>query len=67
MLDTISYSANGDGSFQKTTTHTLSSDEVQNEINALQAQLADFQAGEQTPDIVAAIANYQDALAQLGA
>jgi len=67
MLDNIQYTKNEDGSFNKTVTHVeiLPADHVASEISALQGQLADFQEGQQTDDIVLAISNYQKAIEDL--
>jgi hypothetical protein len=67
MLDTLAYASNTDGSVQKTTTNVseISAANIAQEITCLQAQLTAFQAGAQTSDIVAAIANYTAQIAFL--
>lgn len=67
MLDTLSYSKNQDGSFTKTVNSfsVLETADVSNERNVLQDMISNFQAGDQTPEILAAIANYQQQIAIL--
>lgn len=67
MLDTLSYVKNQDGLFTKTVTSVslLESADVAHEIQALQDMVANFQAGDQTDEIVAAIINYEQQIAVL--
>lgn len=61
-LDTITYSANGDGTFTKTVVSTQIVTDINSEIVTLQAQVAAFQADLNVPsaDILnSAIKNYQ--------
>lgn len=62
MLDTLLYVKNQDGSFTKTVTSVsiLDLSDADHEILVLQDMVSNFQAGDQTPDIQAAIENYQN-------
>lgn len=55
MLDILQYSDNG-GTLQRTIVSKLVN--LQEEADALQKQVDDFRAGEQTPEILDAINNY---------
>ena len=67
MLDTINYTQSN-GVWTKTITNTVT--DIPNEIAALQAQLAAFQAGQETDpsdEVATAITNYQQQIAILEA
>lgn len=66
MLDTISYSI-VNGIITKTVTSVSTVTDKAAEISALEAQITDFNLGEVTGDIAAAIANYQQQIAILQA
>lgn len=67
MLDTIDYTKNEDGSFTKTVINVMTVEDIASELTALQAQLADFQLGDISDEISAAIVNYQQQIAILQA
>lgn len=69
MLDTLQYVKNSDGSFTKTIVSVSTITNVALEVEALQAQVANFQLSQETgpsDDIAAAITNYEAQLSVLG-
>lgn len=65
MLDYVEFTKQPSGTLQKNISRIDPVINIARELEAFKAQVSDMEAGEQVPDILAAIANYKTQIAIL--